>query len=203
MREFTTLVRRELTSVPTTLTVEQFVEMIMEDIETAKKTYFDITSKRAEERYEADKASYMRKRAKAIETIIANSYKKYTREYYRLRWVEKEISKWPEEYERNYWHNPDTLTYVDWSMKPWENGTSSISFNRGKDVVRSFFEYQFKENFNNKYFSQCSGWEIVVTQRPYFKLILSPELEAEWEADEKHLADAISRFYAGSNYWGD
>ena len=203
MREFTTLVRRELTSSPTTLTVEQFVEMIMEDIETAKKTYFEMTSKRAEERYEADKKSYMEKRAKAFETIIANSYKKYTREYYRLRWVEKEIAKWPEEYERKYWHNPDTLTYVDWSMKPWENGTSCISFSRGEDVVRSFFEYQFKDSFKNKYFSQCSGWEIVVTQRPYFKLILSPELEAEWAADEKRLSDAISRFYAGSNWWGD
>jgi hypothetical protein len=175
----------------------------MEDIETAKKTYFEMSSKRAEERYEADKASYMRKRAKAIETIIANSYKKYTREYYRLRWVEKEISKWPEEYERNYWHNPDTLTYVDWSMKPWENGTLCISFNRGEDIVRDFFKNRFNEDFKNKYFSQCLGWEIVVTQRPYFKLILSPELEAEWEADEKRLSDDISRFYAGSNYWGD
>lgn len=203
MRDFTTLVRRELTSSPTTLTVEQFVEMIMEDIETAKKTYFEMTSKRAEERYEADKKSYMERRVREIEKIITNSYKKYTREYYRLRWVEKEISKWPEEYKRNYWHTPDTLTYVDWSMKPWENGTSSINFSRGEDIVMDFFKNRFNEDFKNKYFSQCSGWEIVVTQRPYFKLILSPELEAEWEADEKHLADAISRFYAGSNYWGD
>ena len=203
MRDYTVLTRRELTSAPTTLSVEQFVEMIMEDIETAKKTYFEMTSKRAEERYEADKKRYAEQRAQEIEKIIKRSYAKYQREYYRLRWVEKEIARWPEEYKRNYWHNPDTLTYVDWSMKPWENGTSCISFNRGEDIVRDFFKNRFTADFNNKYFSQCLGWEIVITQRPYFKLILSPELEAEWEADEKHLADAISRFYAGSNYWGD
>lgn len=203
MRDYTVLTRRELTSAPTTLSVEQFVEMIMEDIETAKKTYFDITSKRAEERYESDKKKYSERRTREIEKIIEKSYAKYQREYYRLRWVEKEIAKWPEEYTRKYWHNPDTLTYVDWSMKPWENGTSCISFNRGEDIVRDFFKSRFTEDFNNKYFSQCSGWEIVVTQRPYFKLILSPELEAEWEADEKRLSDAISRFYANSTYWGD
>lgn len=203
MRDYTVLTRRELTSASTTLSVEQFVEMIMEDIETAKKTYFELTSKRAEERYEADKKQYAGQRARKIEKIIERSYAKYQREYYRLRWVEKEIARWPEEYTRKYWHNPDTLTYVDWSMKPWENGTSSISFSRGEDIVRDFFKSRFAEDFKNKYFSQCSGWEIVVTQRPYFKLILSPELEAEWEADEKRLSDAISRFYAGSNYWGD
>ena len=203
MRDYTVLTRRELTSAPTTLTVEQFVEMIMEDIETAKKTYFELTSKRAEERYEADKKRYAEQRAQEIEKIIKRSYAKYQREYYRLRWVEKEIAKWPEEYTRKYWHNPSTLTYIDWSMKPWENGTSCISFNRGEDIVRDFFKNRFTADFNNKYFSQCLGWEIVITQRPYFKLILSPELEAEWAADEKRLSDAISRFYAGSNWWGD
>ena len=203
MRDYTVLTRRELTSAPTTLSVEQFVEMIMEDIETAKKTYFEMTSKRAEERYEADKKRYAEQRAQEIEKIIKRSYAKYQREYYRLRWVEKEIARWPEEYKRNYWHNPDTLTYVDWSMKPWENGTSCISFNRGEDIVRDFFKNRFTADFNNKYFSQCLGWEIVITQRPYFKLILSPELEAEWEADEKRLSDAISRFYATSSYCGD
>jgi hypothetical protein len=203
MRDYTVLTRRELTSAPTTLSVEQFVEMIMEDIENAKKTYFEMTSKRAEERYEADKKQYAEQRAQEIEKIIEKSYVKYQREYYRLRWVEKEIARWPEEYTRKYWHNPDTLTYVDWSMKPWENGTSCISFSRGEDIVRDFFKNRFTDDFNNKYFSQCLGWEIVITQRPYFKLILSPELEAEWEADEKRLSDAISRFYATSSYCGD
>lgn len=203
MRDYTVLTRRELTSAPTTLSVEQFVEMIMEDIETAKKTYFELESKRTEARYESDKKRYEEQRTQEIEKIIKRSYDKYQREYYRLRWVEKEIAKWPEEYTRKYWHNPSKLTYVDWSMKPWENGTSCISFDRGDDIVRDFFKSRFNEDFNNKYFSQCSGWEIVITQRPYFKLILSPELEAEWAADEKRLSDAISRFYAGSNYWGD
>lgn len=203
MNEITTLIRRELNSAPTELTVDQFVDMIMEDIESAKSTYLALTTQKGNAQYEKDKQAYLKRREEEIAKIIKRSYEIYKREYYRLRYVEREIARWPEEYKRSYWHEPKHLTYVDWSMKPWDNGTSSINFSRGKDIVRNFFENRFKEDFNNKYFSQCRGWEIVLTQRPYFKLILSPELEQEWKDDEHRLADAISRFYTGSNYWGD
>lgn len=204
MRDVTTLVRREIEGTPANLTVEQFVEMVMADIEVAKQTYFEKTSQEAEARYERDKKDYFERRNKAIEKIKEESYKKYTREYYRLRWVEKEIAKWPEEYKRGYWHKGEELTYVDWSMRPWEMGTSSISLNRRTDEeVREFFVDMFKNDFDNKYFSQCNGWEIVISQRPYFKLILSEELENEWRSDEKRLSDSVARFYSGSNYWGD
>ena len=69
--------------------------------------------------------------------------------------------------------------------------------------IRKFFENKFKQDYNNKYFSQCTGWEIVCTCRPRVKLLLSPELEAQWKEDERKLGEAISRFYRGSNYWGD
>ena len=204
MKDMTTLVRREIEGTPVNFTVDQFVEMIMQDIETAKQTYFEKTSQEAEARYERDKKDYFERRNKAIQKIKEESYKKYTREYYRLRWVEKEIANWPEEYKRGYWHKGEELTYVDWSMEPWKNGTYSISLNRRtNEEVRGFFADMFKNDLDNKYFSQCNGWEIVVNQRPFFKLILSEELENAWKADEKKLCDAINRFYAGSNYWGD
>ena len=203
MTEIKTLTRRELTANPTTLTSNEFVDMIMQDIETAKKTYFEMTSKDAEARYERDKKLYLDKREKDIAQIIEASYKKYTKEFYRKRWVEKQLEKFPEEYKRNFWHEPKELTYIDWSMKPWENGTSCISFDRGEEQVRKFFERVFEADFNNKYFSQCMGWEIVVNYRPSVKLILSEELEAQWKEDERKLGEAISRFYRGSKYWGD
>lgn len=204
MTETTTLSRRDLGFNPTALSANEFVNMIMQDVETAKQTYFEITSRKAEERYERDKKDYFERREKAIAKIVEDSYKKYTIERYRLRWVEKESSKWPMEFKKTYWHKPEELTYVDWSMKPWKMGTSCISFTRNTaDEVKEFFKDMFLNDYNNKYFSRCTGWEIVVNQRPYFKPILSDELEAEWKADEKRLYDSINHFYSNSNYWGD
>lgn len=202
MIEITTLTRRELTANPTTLTSNEFVDMIMQDIENAKKTYFDITTRKADARHERNKQEYLKHREEKIAAIIKQSYEKYTREYYRKRWVEKELAKWPEEYKRSYWDKGEELTYVDWSMEPWKMGTKSVSLD-SKEDIKNFFIKRFKEDFNNKYFSQCMGWEIVVNQRPYFRLILSPELQAEWDADEKRLSDSVTRFYSGSNYLGD
>lgn len=204
MIEITTLTRRELTANPTTLTSNEFVDMIMQDIENAKKTYFDITTRKADARHERNKQEYLKRREEKIAAIIKQSYEKYTREYYRKHWVEKELAKWPEEYKRSYWDKGEELTYVDWSMEPWKNGTYSVSLiRRTEEEIREFFANCFNDDFNNKYFSQCMGWEIVVNQRPYFRLILSPELQAEWDADEKRLCDSINRFYSNSNYWGD
>jgi hypothetical protein len=204
MIEITTLTRRELTANPTTLTSNEFVDMIMQDIENAKKTYFDITTRKADARHERSKQEYLKRREEKIAAIIKQSYEKYTREYYRKRWVEKELAKWPEEYERSCWDKGEELTYVDWSMEPWKNGTYSVSLNRRtNEEVREFFADMFKNDLDNKYFSQCMGWEIVVNQRPYFRLILSPELQAEWDADEKRLYNEITRFYSSSTYCGD
>ena len=89
-------------------------------------------------------------------------------------------------------------------MEPWNNGTSSVSLTRNSEEgIRKFFENKFKQDYNNKYFSQCTGWEIVCTCRPRVKLILSPELEAQWKEDERKLGEAISRFYGRSKYCGD
>lgn len=204
MTETTTLSRRDLGFSPTALSANEFVNMIMHDIADAKEAYLEISTRDAEAAYERDKKNYIERRNKAINKIMEESFVKYKREYYRQQWLKKELAKWPAKLERSHWHNPDHLTYIDWSMKPWEMGTKSVSLVRNtEEEIKEFFRNRFKEDFDNKYFSQCMGWEIVVNQRPYFRLILSPELQAEWNADEKRLSDSVTRFYSGSNYWGD
>ena len=69
MKDMTTLVRREIEGTPVNFTIDQFVEMIMLDIETAKQTYRDITTKEANARYERDKNDYFERRNKEIEKI--------------------------------------------------------------------------------------------------------------------------------------
>ena len=193
-------VTREFVKNPADLTKEEFVRMAMEDVEKAKPAYREWSDKVAEEKYKDDCASYAERRAQRIENIVKDSFKRYKRESYRVRWMDQEIAKIPEVLERGYYHKGRDLTSIRWDLKPWDNATSYIDLSRDLEYV---FGYLYDEAIKNKYFLQCTGWSIVEDFHTEFKFHLSEELQAEWKADEKKLSDAISRFYAGSNYWGD
>lgn len=182
------------------LTKEEFITMVIADVEAAKESYMKVAEEEAEETYKRDLENFASYRAKRIDDIIAVSFKKYKREFYRLRWVEQEIAKVPTEMSRGYYHTARPLSSIHWDVKPWDNGCSLIDLDRDLTYV---FGYLYDEAIKNKYFQQCTGWSIIKDTFVEFKFHLSEELEAEWKADEKRLSDAINRFYAGSNYWGD
>lgn len=182
------------------LTKEEFIAMAIADVETAKESYMKAAEEDAEATYKRDLESFADRRAQKIQEIIDTSYKKYKREFYRLRWVEQEIAKVPTEMSKNYYHTARPLKSLLWDVKPWENGSSYIDLDRDLTYV---FGYLYDEAIKNKYFQQCTGWSIIGDIHTEFKFHLSEELQNEWKADEKKLSDAITRFYSGSNYWGD
>lgn len=174
------------------LTREQFIEYIRKDFIAAKMVYDALEATAARKRRrEAE--------AKALENIKAELTHKYKRQSTRDKYAMPMYEAWKE---RNKWRfRANEFTYADWSIRPWENGGCiSISV---KDLTDEFLGSIYDRSADNKYFRGCTGWEIVEKGRTYFKLILPDELQAEWDADEKKLSDAISRFYAGTNYWGD
>ena len=174
------------------LTREQFIKYIKTDFIAAKMVY---------DALEATAAHKRRREAqqKALENIKAELAKKYKRQSTRDKYAMPMFEEWKE---RNQWRfRPNEFTYADWSIRPWENGGCiSISVN---DLTDEFLGSIYDKSIDNKYFLGCVGWEIVEKGRTYFKLKLPEALQAEWDADEKKLSDEISRFYAGSNYWGD
>lgn len=187
------------------ITKEEFIQMMMEDILAAKEAYRAWSDKTAEEKYIADSKIYAERRQQAIDRIIENSYKKYKREFYRLRWVEKMMSCYPEVMEKDsYSHFGHDLSSIRWDIKPWYNGCSRIMSDHIEDTLLYTLGHLYKEAIKNKYFLQCSGWSIVESlSSAEFKLHLSPELQEQWKADEHKLAESIAKFYEGCTYWGD
>ena len=187
------------------ITKEEFIQMMMEDILAAKEAYRAWSDKTAEEKYIADSKIYAERRQQAIDRIIENSYKKYKREFYRLRWVEKMMSCYPEVMEKDsYSHFGRDLSSIRWDIKPWYNGCSRIMSDHIEDTLLYTLGHLYNEAIKNKYFLQCSGWSIVESlSTAEFKLHLSPELQEQWKEDEHKLAESISRFYEGCTYWGD
>ena len=198
-------ITREFDKSASEITKEEFIQMMLEDIESAKIAFRKWTDEIAKATYQKDNEEYIIKRAEKIEKIIADSYKLYKREFYRLRWVEKEIAKLPEVLVvQSYRHEGRDLTSICWDIKPWDNSCSRIMSDHIKDTMLYTLGHLYNDAIKNKYFVQCSGWSIVGDpSSAEFKLHLSADLQEQWTADEHKLAENIARFYEGCTYWGD
>ena len=195
-------VTREFGKSGAELTKDEFIQMLIEDFSTARVEYRKYSDIKAEETYQKDCEQHKNRREQRIQKIIDDSFKRYKREFYRLRWVESEMKKVPSEVlERHpYSHFGHDLDSIKWDMKPWENGCRI--FNVVIDLEERLGNF-YEECIKNKYFSNCTGWSIVEDFSTEIKFHLSEQMQEEWRADEKRLADDIARFYEGCRYWGD
>ena len=193
------------------ITREEFVAMMRADVEVAIAEFREWTAVEGEKKYQVDNEAYKIRRADKVERIIAESYKKYKREFYRLRYVEREIASIPENLDRSYSHKSRELDGINWDIKPCSNGCTLIMWGSkiygineyDPNYLERYVSGLYDEAIKNKYFLRCTGWSIVEDFTTEFKFHLSEEVQEEWKADEKKLADDINRFYAGSNWWGD
>ena len=195
-------VTREFGKSGAELTKDEFIQMLMEDFSVARVEYRKYSDRKAEESYQKDCENHKNRREQRIQRIIDDSFKKYKREFYRLRWVESEMKKVPSEVlERHpYSHFGHDLDSIKWDMKPWENGCRI--FNVVIDLEQRLGNL-YDEAIQNKYFRNCTGWSIVEDFSTEIKFHLSEQMQEEWRADEKRLADDIARFYADCRYCGD
>ena len=197
------------------LTKEEFVRMMIEDINAAKIEFRKHSDMLAEEDYQKDIQNRKTYLASRREQITEQSYKKYKREKNRLLWVEKEMAKitekFPETIERNpHYHYGREMGSISWDIKPWENGSSLISVaSDGQQIAiddvifANRFGSLYDEAIDNKYFRGATGWSFVGDYSAEMKLTLSDELQQEWADDKSKLAKAIADFYADCTYWGD
>jgi hypothetical protein len=195
-------VTREFGKSGAELTKDEFIKMLTEDFSTARVEYRKYSDIKAEETYQKDCEKHKNRREQKIQQIIEDSFKKYKREFYRLRWVDSEMKNVPSEVlERHpYTHFGHDLDSIKWDIKPWENGCRI--FNVVIDLEKRLGNL-YDEAIQNKYFRNCTGWSIVEDFSTAMKFHLSEQMQEEWKADEKQLADEIARFYADCRYWGD
>lgn len=175
---------------PGTLTRDQFITWMKTDAIASKMVYDALERTRTHKAWREAKDH-------ALQRIKEDMIKKYKRQSTRDKYTVIEYEKWVE---LNRWRfYVIEMKSFAWSIRPWENGGCyHVDINNDMDERLGRI---YDESLSNKYFLGCSGWYIGDDQ--YVHLILSEELEAEWKADEKRLSDAINRFYANSNYWGD
>ncbi len=194
------------------ITREEFVAMMRADVEVAIAKFRTWSAIVNDKKYQEDNEAYKIRRAEKVERIIAESYKKYKRESYRLRYVDREIASLPENLIRNCAYDGRELGSVKWDIKPWSNGCTLIMWGSNlwgineydAEYLERYVSGLYDEAIKNEYFLNSTGWSIVESlSSAEFKLHLSDEMEAKWKADEHNLAKSISSFYEGCTYWGD
>jgi hypothetical protein len=193
------------------ITREEFVAMMRADVESTIAKFRTWSAIVNDKKYQEDNEAYKIRRAEKIEGIIEKSYKLYKREFYRLRYVEREIASIPEELDRCYYRGKE-LGGITWDIKPWSNGCTLIMWGSNlwgineydAEYLERYVSGLYDEAIKNEYFLQSTGWSIVEhLSSAEFKLHLSDEMEAKWKEDEHKLAESIAHFYEGCTYWGD
>ena len=193
------------------ITREEFVAMMRADVESTITKFRTWSAIVKDKKYQEDNEAYKIRRAEKVERIISESYKKYKREFYRLRYVEREIATIPENLDRCYYKGSE-LGGISWDIKPWSNGCTLIMWGNklwganeyDAEYLERYVSGLYDEAIKNEYFLHSTGWSIVENlSSAEFKLHLSDEMEAKWKADEHKLAKDIAKFYEGCTYWGD
>lgn len=179
------------------ITKETFVELMFKNLKEAIKVYdaywLPIEKKRHEESVERS-IEYTLKRAQSY------AEKKWKTEKKRQEYIENEMANFkPSE----FWYSE--LTFFDFDVEPWRNGLSGNCCLNTKNVTSKQLENCFETIKDNKYFKQAKGWILEDHHgfRPQIKLILSEEVQKQFDKDEQDLADDIRRFYANCSYPGD
>lgn len=184
------------------LTKEQFVDMMGQDLTNALHEDIRIFKPIEEERYNERKRNDFETTEKRAKEYAVKRYKS-------VKWQEKYIKREMDDLAKSYetkWKQFSfyPVSYFDFDVEPWSNGISGYCILHPcetKEHLEQCFEY-IKDN---EYFKAAKGWQLIDhrNSRPEIKLILDEEMETKYKNAERGLSEAISRFYAGSNYWGD
>ena len=175
------------------LTKEQFIDWLAQDFIAAKMVYDALERTRS-------RKDWREAKQRAMQSIKDELVKKYKRQSTRDKYAMEMFEKWVE---NNQWrYKFHDLNSIKFSIKPWENGGCYYVYI--DKTMQDYLGKMWDMHINNKYLHGCTGWCVVIDKyNHYLKLELSEELESQWKEDERKLGEAISRFYRGTNYWGD
>lgn len=176
------------------ITKEEFIRMMIKDLEEAIKVYDEYWCPIYEESHRKAMENY-RKSVLKVSTEFAE--KKWKTEKRRQQYIDKKLS----EIEDNGYYYP-CLTFFDMDLEPGKNGISGACV---IDVKNPNLDRCWEEIKDNKYFIRATGWILEDHHgfRPQIKLILSEDVQEEFDNERKDLERAIAEFYRGTTYFGD
>lgn len=187
------------------LSKEEFISMMTEDYEKAVKEATALLDKEHEENKKA-RVERVKKEAEAY----ANSH--YKRDSNKKKYIDNavanELSK-----DRGHWYD---ITWFDFDTSfGKDNAINSyciIKKETLKFLGKVYDDLTDEKGYANTFWKEATGWAFKYTAskdnyhscfRPWIDLIISDNKREEIKQNEKHLADAINKFYSGTNYWGD
>lgn len=178
------------------LTKEQFVSMMMEDLKNAPIKSEEIFRPELEAQFYHTQEQYLEYIEKRAREYAVKTWKTDKR---RDKYVIDEIAKVNK---NQFIFRP--VSYFDFKLEPFSNSISDNCILRVNTTEEKLGRC-FDEICNNKYFLAATGWELIETRnsRSQVKLIMPEEMNEMYRKEEENLYNAISNFYAGSNYWGD
>lgn len=178
------------------LTKEQFVNMMSEDLTNALHEDVRIFKPIAEAQFYHNQEQHLEYVEKRAREFAAKRWKTDKR---RDQYVLDVLSK-----EKRNVFEFRPVSYFDFDVEPWKNGISGCCILHPCETVENL-ERCFEYIKDNVYFKAAKGWQLIDHRsfRPEIKLILDEEMETKYKNDERGLSEAIARFYADSNYWGD
>jgi hypothetical protein len=188
------------------LTCDEFVKMMSEDMQTAVDLYQTMIDKRNEEVERETTERNLTRFYNEAEKLFAKFKRESTRKRKTEAYVDEMMAT------KNTFWKLRGLTFFDIDCEPGKNGISSsccISVDKMMSILPNTFEY-LKDN---KYFNGAIGWKLgyegsynderFCSGRPEIYLTLPVELEIQYKAEAKALADDIMNFYATTRYCGD
>ncbi len=179
------------------LTLDEFVNFMSEDLESAVKAYDEYWLPIYEERHKKYMEGY-RKSVLRVSTQYAEN--KWKTEKKRKEYIDKKMS----EIEDKSFFYPH-LTFFDIDLNPGDNGISDDCILKCNEINKNTIGRCFNKIKDNKYFLKATGWILEDHHgfRPQIRLILPDEVQNEFDKERKDLEDAICRFYSGTTYFGD
>lgn len=182
-----------------TLSKELFVSMMTQDIRAAKVAYDN-------NHYEKDLQYFNESIQNSIDYYIKKAKefaeKKWKTERKRNEYINKETYKIINEHkDRKFYYYG--VTFFDFDLEP---NTNSLSGDCCIDIekdIQTQLERCYEKIKDNRYWTRGLGWKLYADSRPQIELILSEEVQKEFDAEADALAEDIRRFYANCYYCGD
>jgi len=183
------------------LNEEQFVQMMFSDMLEAQENFYDMYSK----------------------TFVINCIKNFNSRYNTVvnsarKFAEK---KWKTEKRRNQYitetinkskddimcinYYSDSLSFFDFNVFPGHMGISYDCILSYKNLTFNKLHKCFNRIKDSDYFKHAKGWQFIYKPhtRSQIELILDDDYQKKADNAKKTLADAVNKFYEGTNYWGD
>lgn len=174
------------------LTRAEFINVMTQDLKDARQKYHDIFYPEAYKKHQELNEYH---RNSTLKNAIKFAEKKWKTEKRRQQYIEEMMKECEENITNSNSSFFYPISFFDFNVEPIRNGIPDdciLRYDNEEKLGRCYDRIK-----DNKYFKNAKGWQLIDrhNSRPYVKLILSEELEKEYNGEKETLYRAVTEFY--------